>query len=111
MAMTLELTDRGYKFSGQSKNFTNEKNALLKPYGKQILNHGKELLLLPDKDQAMLINKTVGCSRCIRNDYLDRRIDLYKTEKRTLTLYLFQCRIFLCIVDNHLQNTFEANDR
>lgn len=39
----------------------------------------------PNKKQEILINKTIGCCRLVFNHYLSKKIDLYKSEKKSLT--------------------------
>jgi len=41
--------------------------------------------IYPNKQQIELINKTIGCCRFVFNHYLAKRIELYKTEKKSLT--------------------------
>lgn len=41
--------------------------------------------LYPNKEQEILINKTIGCARFIFNHYLSKKIELYKENKKTLT--------------------------
>ena len=41
--------------------------------------------IYPNKQQIELINKTLGCTRFVFNHYLAKRIELYKTEKKSLT--------------------------
>lgn len=43
--------------------------------------------LYPNKDQKILINKTIGCSRFIYNYFLDDRINYYKATKKSKTAY------------------------
>ena len=40
----------------------------------------------PNKEQEILINKTLGCTRFVYNHYLNKKIELYKIDKITLTL-------------------------
>jgi len=40
--------------------------------------------LYPTKEQATLINRTIGCSRFIYNHFLDLRIKIYELEQKTL---------------------------
>lgn len=40
--------------------------------------------LYPNKEQAALINKTIGCSRFVFNHFLAKRKDAYEQEKKTL---------------------------
>lgn len=41
--------------------------------------------LYPNKQQQILINKTLGCTRFIYNYYLDKKIKIYKSEKKNFT--------------------------
>jgi len=41
--------------------------------------------IYPNKKQQEIIQKTFGCCRFVYNHYLAKRIELYKTEKQTLT--------------------------
>ncbi|RJG23602.1 RNA-guided endonuclease TnpB family protein [Paenibacillus thiaminolyticus] len=43
--------------------------------------------LYPNKKQAALINKTIGCSRFVFNHFLARRKDAYEQEKKTLNYH------------------------
>lgn len=43
--------------------------------------------IYPSKAQKLLLAKTFGCVRFIYNHYLAKRIDLYKTEGKTLSFY------------------------
>lgn len=43
--------------------------------------------LYPNKDQAALINKTIGCSRFVFNHFLEKRKDAYEQEKKTLNYH------------------------
>lgn len=40
--------------------------------------------IYPNKEQEILINKNIGCTRFIFNHYLSERIDSYKTEQKSL---------------------------
>lgn len=40
--------------------------------------------LYPTKEQANLINRTIGCCRYVYNHFLNRRIQLYRAEQKTL---------------------------
>lgn len=40
--------------------------------------------IYPNKKQIELINKTIGCCRFVFNYYLSKRIELYKTEQKSL---------------------------
>jgi putative transposase len=41
--------------------------------------------IYPNKQQTELINKTIGCYRFVYNHYLAQRIELYKTEQKSMT--------------------------
>lgn len=41
--------------------------------------------IYPNKQQQELINKTIGCCRYIFNNYLAKKIELYKTDKKSMT--------------------------
>lgn len=41
--------------------------------------------IYPNKEQEILINKTIGCYRFVYNYYLARKIELYKNEQKSLT--------------------------
>ena len=41
--------------------------------------------LYPNKKQIELINKTIGCCRFVFNHYLAKKIDLYKSNNKSLT--------------------------
>jgi len=43
--------------------------------------------IYPNKEQSILINQTIGCSRFVYNHYLARRIELYESEKQTMNYY------------------------
>ena len=47
--------------------------------------------LYPDKEQANLINRTIGCSRYVYNHFLNKRITVYEAENMTLT-YAMCCQ-------------------
>ena len=74
-----------YTFSGRAKDITRAKNRALEPYGKQVLDYGLQLELLPAEGQAGQINRTIGCARFVRNDTLSVRIRLYAEKKETLS--------------------------
>ena len=52
-----------------------------------IINRGYKFRLYPNKEQAVLINKTLGCARLVYNYYLDKKINLYKDNKTSLSCY------------------------
>lgn len=41
--------------------------------------------LYPNKKQRELINKTIGCCRFVYNYYLNKKIELYKVEQKSMT--------------------------
>ncbi|MFE1626665.1 IS200/IS605 family element RNA-guided endonuclease TnpB [Brevibacillus reuszeri] len=41
--------------------------------------------LYPNKEQTILINKTIGCIRFVFNHFLAKRMEAYEQEKKTLT--------------------------
>lgn len=41
--------------------------------------------LYPNKKQQELINKTIGCCRFVYNYYLNKKIELYKVEQKSMT--------------------------
>lgn len=41
--------------------------------------------LYPNKEQTILINKTIGCIRFVFNHFLAKRKEAYEQEKKTLT--------------------------
>ncbi|MDO4523691.1 MAG: IS200/IS605 family element RNA-guided endonuclease TnpB [Eubacteriales bacterium] len=43
--------------------------------------------IYPNKEQKIQLHKTFGCVRFVFNHYLDRRMKVYETEKRTLGYY------------------------
>ncbi|MCZ0853564.1 helix-turn-helix domain-containing protein, partial [Brevibacillus laterosporus] len=40
--------------------------------------------LYPNREQATLINKTIGCTRFVFNHFLAKRKDAYEQEQKTL---------------------------
>ena len=52
-----------------------------------IINKGYKFRLYPNKEQAVLINKTLGCARLVYNYYLDKKINLYKDNNTSLSCY------------------------
>lgn len=46
-----------------------------------------KLRIYPNKKQQELIEKTFGCVRFIYNYYLDKKINLYKEEKKSMSFY------------------------
>jgi putative transposase len=41
--------------------------------------------IYPNKEQEILINKTIGCCRFVYNHYLHKRIEIYKFEQKSLS--------------------------
>ena len=86
MSLELLVEDGNYKFKGTSYNITKEKNALLKPYHKQVYNFGCKLCLQPTKDQEEQLNQQIGNARFVRNNYLSSRIEYYEQNKTILSV-------------------------
>lgn len=57
--------------------------------------------LYPNKTQATLINKTLGCARFVYNHFLGKKIDLYQSTKETLSYN--QCSSELTNLKKELQ--------
>ena len=86
MAITAEqLPDGTLRFHGRANDITRQKNKALEPFGKQILNYGQVLRLLPTPEQAQALNQQIGNARLVRNRYLEERIRLYQEKKETLS--------------------------
>ena len=51
------------------------------------INKTYKFRLYPTNEQKILINKTFGCTRLIYNYYLNKKQELYKTEKKSLSSY------------------------
>ena len=89
--ITLEILDDGeYVFHGRSLNPTRDKNRALAPLNKQIWSRGQQLSLLPTEEQKTLIHKTNGCARVVKNDYRDKRIEQFETERTTLSVATYK---------------------
>ena len=43
-----------------------------------------KVTLIPSCNQAVLIDKTIGCARFVYNRFLARRKELYESEQKTL---------------------------
>lgn len=43
-----------------------------------------KVTLIPNLNQEVLINKTIGCARFVYNRFLARRKELYESDKKTL---------------------------
>ena len=85
MAITAEqLPDGTFRFHGRANDITRQKNKALEPFGKQVLNYGLVLRLLPTPEQAQALNQQIGNARFVRNRYLEERILLYQ-EKNSLS--------------------------
>ena len=74
MAITAEqLPDGTFRFHGRANDITIQKNKALEPFGKQVLNYGQVLRLLPTPEQAQDLNQQIGNARFVRNRYLEER--------------------------------------
>ncbi len=67
-----------------------EKNEALALKGLQLKNYGLVLRVYPTDEQAILINKTVGCARLIFNKYLDARQTYYKEKGKSLSVNVYK---------------------
>ena len=64
MAITAEqLPDGTFRFHGRANDITIQKNKALEPFGKQVLNYGQVLRLLPTPEQAQDLNQQIGNAR------------------------------------------------
>ena len=52
-----------------------------------LINRAYKFRLYPTNEQKELINKTFGCSRLVYNYYLNKKQELYKQEKISLSCY------------------------
>ena len=52
-----------------------------------IINKAYKFRMYPNKEQKILINKTLGCTRLVYNHYLDKKINLYKNNGTNLSCY------------------------
>ena len=52
-----------------------------------IINRAYVFRLYPTKEQQILINQTLGCSRLVYNHYLNKKIELYKEDKNNISCY------------------------
>ena len=84
--LTLEVKNDQFIFHGRSMQITKDKNALLAPFGKMVLNYGVVSSLIPTDDQISKISQQIGNARFVRNDYLNQRESLYRSSKQTLTV-------------------------
>ena len=76
--------DGSFTFKGRSLSITVDKNAALAPYNKMVCNYGVQLRAYPTDEQANQINKTIGCARFVRNDYLSSHIAYFDETRKTL---------------------------
>ena len=91
MAITAEqLPDGTFRFHGRANDITIQKNKALEPFGKQVLNYGQVLRLLPTPEQAQDLNQQIGNARFVRNRYLEERIRLYQEKKLSLGVETFK---------------------
>lgn len=68
--LQLAQDDNGkYRFSGWSPDITSKKIALAEKKGLMPVYYGVQLTLLPNEEQRIKIDKTIGCSRIAANDY------------------------------------------
>lgn len=81
--MALKL-NKDFTFSGKSINPTEEKNLLLAPFNKEILNFGQILKMLPIGEEKNKIHQNIGNARFTANKYLEARIDYYNKNKCTM---------------------------
>ncbi len=63
-----------------------EKNEVLAKQGLQLKHYGLVLRVYPTEEQAILINKTIGCARLIYNKYLDARKTYYRENGKKLSV-------------------------
>ena len=88
--MTLEIVENNgvkeFVFHGRSYEPTKEKNQLLAPYGKMIFNCGVVLNLIPTDTQFTDFNQQIGNARVVRNNYLEKRNEMYKDNKAILSV-------------------------
>ena len=76
--------DGTFTFKGRSLSPTADKNAALAPYNKAIWNYGVQLRAYPTDEQASQIDRTIGCARFVRNNYLSARIAYFDETRKTL---------------------------
>ena len=84
--ITAVIEDGRIVLKGRSCQVTRDKNRALEPFGKVLLQYGKQLLILPDTGQAEQIRRTNGCARIVARDYLEKRQGLYNTSKEMLSV-------------------------
>jgi hypothetical protein len=89
----LKIENDKFIFSGKSNNITEEKNKLLAPFNKKILNYALKTEVLLNKSQQIQVNKTIGCKRFVKNAYLDIQKDMYNKsglhfKKKILKLFV-----------------------
>lgn len=115
------LEDGTFVFHGSSLQIIKDKNRALEPYGHEVFCNAVKLAMLPTDEQSAQLSKTIGCARLVRNDYLAKRIELYKNEKKTLSSSSYKAhelktlkaeKPFLCEVDKFaLENSLIPVDR
>ena len=52
-----------------------------------IINRAYKFRVYPNTNQKEIINKTFGCTRFIYNYYLNKKQELYKNEKKSISTY------------------------
>ena len=67
-----------------------ERNKELAPKGLKLKLYGLKLLIEPNEEKKIQINKTIGCARFMYNYYLNERQTLYKTKKQSLSYFGFK---------------------
>ena len=88
--ITVSVKDGIFTFHGRSFYPTRDKNEALAPFGKILLQRGLQLHILPTEEQKNLIANTNGCARVARNEYLDKRIEKFETDRTTLSVAVFK---------------------
>ena len=82
--------DGTFTFHGKSLSPTRDKNAALAPYGMVVHDEGIKLMVLPEKAQGQKFAQFIGCSRFVRNNYLDERTAYYKETGQTLSVAVYK---------------------
>ena len=83
--LTLKIQNGEYVFNGRSMQITKDKNALLAPYDKMIMNYGVVLSILPEENKKSDIHQQIGNARVVHNDYWEQRKAVYEKDKTILT--------------------------
>ncbi|MDD7209229.1 MAG: RNA-guided endonuclease TnpB family protein [Lachnospiraceae bacterium] len=87
MPVTAEqLPDGTFRFHGRSFKQTEDKNAALAPFHKQIYYYGLKLSVLPVKEEEEGMNQQIGNARFVHNLYFNERNEYYKANKRILSV-------------------------